>query len=507
MDKITELIPMLAEYTAVISAKNGLIRFTERGIKPLYDLVMQKTDIAGAVAVDRVVGKAAALLYVGLKISALYAGVISKPALSALEKSGIATSYGEVVPYIINRKGDGRCPMEEAVTDIEDFTGAVTAIGNKLAAFNGGKMKNLGFGLMRLPLINPDDRTSVDLEQVCKMTDAFIERGYTYFDTAYMYHDFKSELFIKEALVKRYPRDKFLLADKLPSMFLKAEGDQERIFAEQLDKCGVDYFDYYLIHCLDKDNYAKAQKFDSFGFAMKMKAEGKIKKLGFSFHDTAEMLEKIITEHPETEFVQLQINYLDWEDGAVQSRACYEVARKYGKEIIVMEPIKGGTLANIPQKAKDILYAENAELTPAEWALNFAAELDGVIMVLSGMSDFYQLDCNTKLFDKMKPLSSEQFTLLTETVSAIIREPQPISCTACSYCTEGCPKKIAIPSLFAAYNTFITDGEKGKEELEKASESGGKPTDCIACRKCEKICPQHLPIVKNLKKIGEMLEK
>lgn len=214
--------------------------------------------------------------------------------------------------------------------------------------------KKLGFGFMRLPLTNPDDPTSMDMKQIEQMVDSFLAQGFTYFDTAYMYHAFKSEFALRDALVRRHPREAFTVASKLPTMFLKEQGDQERIFKEQLEKCGVEYFDYYLLHNLGVTNYATAQKFDSFAFVKKQKTAGKIKKIGFSFHDHANLLDEILTAHPEVEFVQLQINYLDWENESIQSRKCYEVAQKHGKPVIVMEPVKGGALVKVPAEAVDL---------------------------------------------------------------------------------------------------------------------------------------------------------
>lgn len=210
-------------------------------------------------------------------------------------------------------------------------------------------MKKLGFGCMRLPLLDQNNQKSFDMPQFCSMVDAFLERGFTYFDTAYMYHDFESERVMKQALIERHPRETFLLATKLPTMFLKEAPDMERIFSEQLEKTGAGYFDYYLLHSLNEENYATVQRLDAFGFCMRKKQEGLIRRLGFSFHDSAALLDKILTEHPETEFVQLQLNYLDWDNETVQSRKCYEVAKKHGKDIIVMEPVKGGTLAKVPE--------------------------------------------------------------------------------------------------------------------------------------------------------------
>ena len=252
----------------------------------------------------------------------------------------------------------------------------------------------LGFGMMRLPLIEPENDRAVDMRQVERMVDAFIEWGFTYFDTAYMYHDFTSECVAREALVKRHARDSFTLASKLPTMFLKKEDDQERIFGEQLVKCGVDYFDYYLLHSLNGTNYATAERLGSFAFVARKKAEGRIRHVGFLFHDRAELLDEILTAHPETEFVQLQINYLDWDNESIQSRMCYEVARRHGKQVVVMEPVKGGALARVPAEAERLFRDLRPDLPPASWAIRYAASLDGVMMVLSGMSslDYPSLD-------------------------------------------------------------------------------------------------------------------
>jgi len=239
--------------------------------------------------------------------------------------------------------------------------------------------KKLGFGTMRLPITNKDDVTSVDMPQFCKMVDAFLERGFTYFDTAYMYHNFVSETMLREALVKRHPRESFTVATKLPTMMLKIKEDMERIFNEQLEKCGVEYFDYYMLHCLNAANYAIAQNFDSFSFIQQKKTEGKIKKIGFSYHDNAELLEEILSAHPEVEFVQLQLNYLDWDNMNIQSGKCYEVCVKYGKEVIVMEPVKGGTLAAVPAGAEKMLKEYAPSASPASWAVRFAASLPNVM--------------------------------------------------------------------------------------------------------------------------------
>ncbi len=364
-------------------------------------------------------------------------------------------------------------------------------------------MKKLGFGFMRLPLLDGNDQTSFDMEQIKGMVDSFLEQGFTYFDTAYMYHNGKSEGAMKEALIKRYPRDSFLVADKLPTMSLNEKEDMERIFNEQLERCGVEYFDYYLLHCLSTNLYEVAERLGAFEFAMQKKKEGKIRRLGFSFHDKAEVLDKILTAHPETEFVQLQINYLDWEDENVQSRLCYEVARKHGKDIIIMEPVKGGTLARVPAKAEKLLKELEPDMSVPSWAIRFAAGLEGVIMVLSGMSNTQQLLDNTGYMSDFKPLSDKEKEAVFN-VAEIIKSTVEVPCTSCRYCVEGCPMDIQIPDYFGLLNA-----EKqgiAHDDYNTVASKGGKASDCIECGQCESHCPQQLEIIKRLKDVAKVFE-
>ncbi len=456
-----------------------------KGILPMVIFLKSGTDFKGFSAADKIVGKAAAHLFVLAKVSAVYGEVMTEEAKAFLESHKIFAQAGTLTHRIINRKGTGLCPMEEAVKDCKTSEEALQCITKTIERLRGLNMKKLGFGLMRLPRTDPEKPESIDLEQFQAMTDRFLERGFTYFDTAYMYHNAESERAVKKALTGRVERDKYLLATKLPTMKLEKEEDMERIFNEQREKCGVDYFDYYLLHCLTTRNYEIATRLNAFDFVLQKKAEGKVKRFGFSFHDSAEVLDKILTEHPEVEFVQLQINYLDWESPTVQSRLCYEVARKHGKDIIIMEPIRGGSLVNLPEEAKELQQSFHPNRSPAEWALQFAASLPGVIMVLSGMSDMAQLNQNTEFFANLPELTEQERNMLFRCAD-IINKSVAVSCTGCEYCTADCPKQIPIPQWFTAYN----NGEDGRD----LAEQHATPADCIACGKCEKQCPQKLPI-------------
>lgn len=361
-------------------------------------------------------------------------------------------------------------------------------------------MKRLGFGAMRLPLKDLNDKTSIDQDTFNQMVDIFMAAGFTYFDTAYLYHDEMSEQALKKALVDRYPRESFVLADKMPTIIVKSSEDYEKYFANQLERTGAGYFDYYLMHNMGKDRYSKTMELGGFEFAMKKKAEGKIKQFGFSFHDDAETLEHILAAHPEVDFVQLQINYLDWDNDVIQSRKCYETAVRYGKPVVVMEPVKGGMLANLPESASALFKAHDEQASPASYALRFAASLDNVMMVLSGMSTVEQMIENTRIMNEIKPLTAQEKELLQK-VTEVMHQSIAIPCTSCGYCMEVCPKNIAIPGLFGLYNNYKTTGNFSGMYYNRIVYDKGKASDCINCHMCEKNCPQHIKIPEELKEI------
>jgi predicted aldo/keto reductase-like oxidoreductase len=370
-------------------------------------------------------------------------------------------------------------------------------------------MRNFGFGGMRLPLLDENDPKSIDQNEVNRMVDLFISKGFTYFDNAYIYHSGESESAYKKAIVDRYPRNSFLIADKMPTMAVKCPEDYEKFFARQLERLGIDYFDYYLLHNIGHKTYEESEKWGGFDFLVKKKAEGKIKKIGFSFHDTPELLDEVLTKHPEIDFVQIQLNYIDWNNAAIRSRECLETARKHGKPVSVMEPVKGGGLASLPEKAEKILKKADPKMSIPSWGIRFAASCDGVFMVLSGMKSVEQVRDNTSFMENFKPLTEDEKNMLTGTVTDIISESVYIPCTACRYCTDGCPKNINIPSYFAIYNNYKLYGMRNFPMMHyrKQSFGHGLASDCIECKQCEIHCPQHIEITKYLKEIAADFEK
>lgn len=368
----------------------------------------------------------------------------------------------------------------------------------------------LGFGLMRLPTRNPGDPGDIDFAHLNQMVDMFLERGFTYFDTALMYCGSKSEDAVKEALVKRHPRDSFTIATKLHSGYVRNQSDPDRIFDEQRERTGVSFFDYYLLHDVNVQSLQVYNRLGCFDWLAEKKRAGLVRHMGFSFHDSAELLDRVLTEHPEMEFVQLQINYLDWDSRGVQSRRCYEVATKHGKPVFVMEPVKGGTLANVPQSIEDALRACHADWSPSAWALRFAAGLPNVKVVLSGMSTLAQVEENTATLAAAGPLSEAEQAVVRGAVCAL-NASVAISCTGCAYCVQGCPRRINIPRAFSLYNTDRQElEEKGwtpqHELYENMTQVSGKASDCIGCGQCERMCPQHLPIIQHLKTVAGHFE-
>ena len=358
--------------------------------------------------------------------------------------------------------------------------------------------KNFGFGCMRLPMQDGE----VDTAQFSAMVDRFIEAGFNYFDTAHGYIDGKSEKAVRTCLTSRYPRDAYVLANKLSGWFFEKEEEIVPLFEQQLEICGVDYFDFYLFHALDYELYMKHKKCNSFEIVNGFKKDGRVKHIAMSFHDSAEVLDMILTEQPQIEAVQLQINYLDYDDPAVQSKKCYDVAVKHGKKVLVMEPVKGGALVNLPQPAVEE-FKKLGDAAPVSYALRYAASYPEVFMVLSGMGNMDMVESNIKTMDPFVPLSDEEIAV-TDKVRGIIRQYKQIPCTKCRYCAEACPKSIPIADNFAIYNEYALALATKKEIAKKLHGFEVKASECIECGRCEKICPQSIDIREKLKMIAKI---
>ena len=360
--------------------------------------------------------------------------------------------------------------------------------------------KNFGFGCMRLPM----NGESVNLEETGRMVDAFLEAGFNYFDTAHGYLQGESEKALKACLTSRYPRESYVLTDKLTGSFFKTEADIRPLFESQLEACGVTDFDFYLMHAQSAKNYGHFKACRAYETAFALKAEGRVRHVGLSFHDSAEVLEQILTEYPAIEAVQLQFNYADYDDPKVQSRKCYEVCVKHGKPVIVMEPVEGGNLVNLPESAKaelDALHGGSA----ASYAIRFAAGFSGVMMVLSGMSNMEQMRDNLSFMRDFRPLDEREKAAVGR-VRAILSGGNLIPCTGCRYCVDGCPKHIAIPELFAAMNDRQMHPD-GNADYAAHTAPGRRASDCVKCGKCERACPQHLPIRQLLQRVAHEFEQ
>ena len=369
------------------------------------------------------------------------------------------------------------------------------------------KMPKIGFGLMRLP----ETDGVIDLDKVCKMVDSYLDAGFTYFDTAYVYHGGNSEKIVKEAIIKRHPRDSFTLATKLPAWNIHSLEDRDKIFQEQLDRCGVDYFDFYLLHSIeDGNNYDTYVKYDCFNWGIQKREEGKIKHFGFSFHGTPELLTNILDNHPEIEFVQIQLNYADWDNPLVHSGELYKILSERNIPIIVMEPCKGGKLANHDDECTEILKSVRPDKSVASWAFRFVGSLPGVTTILSGMTTQEQMEDNLNTFKDFEPLSDEERAAIDKVIEVMFRVEQ-VGCTACRYCVDGCPMSISIPDVISAVNTkrkfpgdirpnFFYGGLVERD-------GNGKASMCIGCGQCEGVCPQHLPIISIMEEATDKFEK
>ena len=371
--------------------------------------------------------------------------------------------------------------------------------------FFGENIPKLGFGLMRLPKL---DGGAIDVEQTKKMVDLFMQAGFTYFDTAYVYDNGESEKAAKAALVDRYPRSSYTLCTKL-NAWLGAPNEEEakRQFYTSLERTGAGYFDFYLLHALQRNNCHLYDEYRLWDFVKDLKAKGLIKHYGFSFHADPELLEELLQKHPDVEFVQLQINYADWENPGVKSRECWEIARKHGKSVVIMEPVKGGALADPIPGVVDILKKANPNASVASWAVRYAASLEGIMTVLSGMSNIAQMEDNLSYMKNFKPLTKEEYEVIHRAQEAL-NDDRAIPCTACHYCTKGCPVNIPIPEIFAVKNRQRGNPAfRGIREYNIATTGKGKASDCIACGQCEGACPQQIEVISKLKDCAAQFEE
>ena len=372
-------------------------------------------------------------------------------------------------------------------------------------------MSKLGMGLMRLPLMDENDQTSIDYEEVNKMVDAYMDAGFDYFDTAFVYHEGVGEAAFRKCVVERYPRESFKIATKLPLFVITEESQLEPIFAQQLENCGVDYIDYYMLHNVSGFTENAWKNVDLYSFIQKKKEEGYIKHIGISTHGNAEFLEEILFDHPELEFVLLQINYLDWEDEGIESRKCLEVARKYNKQVMIMEPYKGGFLADVPEEAEKIMKEYNPDRSVVSWAMRFVANIEDVEVVLTGASNLEQLESNIHEFNNADPLNDEELEIISQ-VSEIINSNITVDCTKCRYCVDTCPEDIDIAKIFDLYNKhklLETDEwtQFGNAYLNYSKLDGvGIASDCIECENCIEECPQQINIPEVLKDVAKTFE-
>ena len=372
-------------------------------------------------------------------------------------------------------------------------------------------MSKLGMGLMRLPLMDENDQTSIDYEEVNKMVDAYMDAGFDYFDTAFVYHEGVGEAAFRKCVVERYPRESFKIATKLPLFVITEESQLEPIFAQQLENCGVEYFDYYMLHNVSGFTENAWKNVDLYSFIQKKKEEGYIKHIGISTHGNAEFLEEILFDHPELEFVLLQINYLDWEDEGIESRKCLEVARKYNKQVMIMEPYKGGFLADVPEEAEKIMKEYNPNRSVVSWAMRFVANLEDVEVVLTGASNLEQLESNIQEFNDADPLNDEEMEIISQ-VSEIINSNITVDCTKCRYCVDTCPEDIDIAKIFDLYNKHkLLEMDEwtpfGNAYLNYSKLDGvGIASDCIECENCIEECPQQINIPEVLKDVAKTFE-